>query len=520
MPTKLSSDQFAQSIKAKYPQYASVDNATLTQKMVAKYPQYAAKVETAPAAPAPAAPTMGNLVMGHVEGGTQKPGIGTLFKNIATAGKQAFDFVAGSEKAAGADITAALPGSMTGVDALNKSNQQNSESELAFIKAMNARRKAGQQLTTQQQRIYDQLLTHHAQDTTAEDLTPALKKSNAEVLGDFAGVAADTAGAGAFGKTASGARFLPQAADILGDTGKMTAKKALPSLVSGAPEATANILKRAVSGTAEQQAAKAVDKIVETVAPKLTDKESREALAVRGGTKTGILRTIKTNVDPVVQRIAQTVQKYVSDFNTSKSLVENINATKTAVGSMADNLKQAVVASGKDRIYSFKELGSTLRGIEKSPQLVGDAEKTYGKVIDKALDIAKENGGKISDLFQARKDFDAYISKVFPDLYSSDRLTPMRSAIKDIRNAMTDFTARNLPEDVKLKEGLTHQSHLLEAIENMSAKAASGDQKEIGTNVLVRAGSAIKNHPVAGAFGGIAAYEAAKKLPLVGDFLP
>jgi hypothetical protein len=49
----LSSDEFAQSIKAKYPQYANVDNNTLTQKMLAKYPQYASKVQTAPAASQP-----------------------------------------------------------------------------------------------------------------------------------------------------------------------------------------------------------------------------------------------------------------------------------------------------------------------------------------------------------------------------------------------------------------------------------------------------------------------------------
>jgi hypothetical protein len=50
----LSSDQFAQSIKAKYPQYASVDNFTLAQKMVAKYPQYADRVQLGTPINAPA----------------------------------------------------------------------------------------------------------------------------------------------------------------------------------------------------------------------------------------------------------------------------------------------------------------------------------------------------------------------------------------------------------------------------------------------------------------------------------
>lgn len=55
----LSVTDFAAKIKAKYPDYATVDDTTLVQKIVAKYPEYAAKVDTsglgvkAPTAPAP-----------------------------------------------------------------------------------------------------------------------------------------------------------------------------------------------------------------------------------------------------------------------------------------------------------------------------------------------------------------------------------------------------------------------------------------------------------------------------------
>lgn len=59
---KLSSDQFAQQIKTKYPAYASIDNATLTQKILAKYPQYGDRVDLTPAAPAPA-PSMGSSIL-------------------------------------------------------------------------------------------------------------------------------------------------------------------------------------------------------------------------------------------------------------------------------------------------------------------------------------------------------------------------------------------------------------------------------------------------------------------------
>ena len=49
---KMSLQQFAQTIKDKYPQYASVDDTELAQKVLAKYPQYQSKVDV----PTPEAP--------------------------------------------------------------------------------------------------------------------------------------------------------------------------------------------------------------------------------------------------------------------------------------------------------------------------------------------------------------------------------------------------------------------------------------------------------------------------------
>jgi len=238
---------------------------------------------------------------------------------------------------------------------------------------------------------------------------------------------------------------------------------------------------------AQKVAAKNAAAVLDTVAPKLTAKEAADALATRGGTKTGLLGTIKPNLSPSVLKIADAVTELVPEFNPSKSLVENINVTKDAVGRLAADLKDKVVAAGQDRIFPLKELGAALNAVPKPTLLVGDLDKVYGRVIDKAMEIARSNGGKVSDLLDARKEFDQFVSREFPNLYSSDTLTPMRSAIKGIRNAITDFTAEHLPDDVNIRESLTHQSRLLEAVENMSEKAASGAQKEIGTNAIERA---------------------------------
>jgi hypothetical protein len=47
-PKKLSVDDFASKIKAKYPEYAKVDNSQLAKKIVEKYPDYASQVDFAP----------------------------------------------------------------------------------------------------------------------------------------------------------------------------------------------------------------------------------------------------------------------------------------------------------------------------------------------------------------------------------------------------------------------------------------------------------------------------------------
>lgn len=173
-----------------------------------------------PPAPQPP-PAPGALV-------TNKGPLGNFIANVTGAGKTVASFLTGSERAAGADIAAALPGNNsilgTGVDQLNKSNQANAQSDIAFVQAMHARQKAGQPLTPAQQQIYDGILNNHAQPTTAADLTPALNKSNLQVVGDIGGVAADALTAGTYSKAALAApSFTRFTAPVAKQAAKLTA---------------------------------------------------------------------------------------------------------------------------------------------------------------------------------------------------------------------------------------------------------------------------------------------------------
>ncbi len=256
----------------------------------------------------------------------------------------------------------------------------------------------------------------------------------------------------------------------------------------------AGLAKDAIAGAIGKGLVGSTDAIVEAVAPKLSAKETAEAIAKRGTSQQGLLRKTVLNPDKRVQEVADAVKQNVPDFNPSKPLVHNISATQQVVDDMGKKLKQEVIANGENRIYPFRELESRLQNIERPLLVSSDAtlNNAYNRVIGKAMEIIKSNGGKVSNLLDARQEFDGFIARQFPNLYSSETLTPMRQAVKDIRNEITNFTAENLPE-VQLRDSLLTQHKLITAIENMAEKASSGEAKEIGSTALDRLAG---RHPV------------------------
>jgi hypothetical protein len=91
----------------------------------------------------------------------------------------------------------------------------------------------------------------------------------------------------------------------------------------------------------------------------------------------------------------------------------------------------------KDQPYTFttKDVVSRMNNIEKPISLRGtDLEKQYNAVKKVFSDmIDAEPNKNASTLLKIRKDFDALISKEFPNLYKSDTLTPLKIAITKLR---------------------------------------------------------------------------------------
>jgi hypothetical protein len=242
----LTSDAFAQQIKAKYPQYASVDNATLTQKMLAKYPQYANRVQLGPA-PAPTQ-NLGQMTAGQFLGAGQK-----IVSSVTDAGKklaQNDGSALGTLKAVGAVGEGLLGAAAGGVQGL-----------FAPVTA-----------------VTEKLFSHAPAKTPAyvpqgpSPLAPAINKVKSVAAAhpeatrnimDALAVGSTALGgeAGLLGKTAS-EMTVPEAARIAvapvkkAATSVVDAAKATKSAVLS-PKATAS---KVVFGTPEHQAATLIDK--------------------------------------------------------------------------------------------------------------------------------------------------------------------------------------------------------------------------------------------------------------------
>lgn len=224
--------------------------------------------------------------------------------------------------------------------------------------------------------------------------------------------------------------------------------------------------------------AQELDPVINLVTPELSDKSTIQAIKKGETQKTGLLGkiTIKQE-DPT--NIADAVRSVVDPNIT---VTENTTRVINALGREAETLKARVNAANHP--YTFKELNSRINKLEKPILITSDStlNNAYNKVRNAALAIAKKEGGTIADLLEARKKFDNFVDDQFPNLYTSEKLTPMKKAITDIRKEMNKFAGDNLPDGFGFQDSLDLQSTFYDAIDNMAPKAL----KEVGTNRIQR----------------------------------
>jgi hypothetical protein len=409
------------------------------------------------------------------------PGEGAV--NMIKGGlKTAANFLSSSEQAAGKDIAGAIVGNNApGTDTRSKL--------VGDLIAKSRELKASGQDSSKIDAEIQRQSQYNAPGL--KDTNPVTQKSPLEVGSDFAGVAADVLTAGTYGKAAKGL-----------ESGTLALKAADPTMVAGV-KGTVKAASDAYAKKAEQSALKSTAKLVAGTDTKV---EALRAIKSVGAVPKTWLNPAKVALTKSKTQAIQAVHPLLKGIKTA---AEGVNIVRDGIGHEAEALKTAIASV--DRPYVFKELNSTLKKVELPGLLKNDAtlRKTYDGIVDKVMGMAKNMDGKISNVLELRKQFDAEVEHQFGDLYSNDRLTPVRAAVRSTRNALNDFIEAHLPDDIKFKDSLHKQSSMYDALDGLAEKAL--EEIKAGKS---KGGSLLST---AGKIGGAAAatyglIEGAKKL--------
>ncbi len=209
----------------------------------------------------------------------------------------------------------------------------------------------------------------------------------------------------------------------------------------------------------------------------------------------------QTTISPNKGELAQ-IESTKGLISSSKTPTENIQAVKNGISQEATNLREGLQNTGAT--YTKSQVQGALNKIEPSTMITADStlNKAYALVKSKMVSLSGQ-GGSLDKLINARTAFDSFVEKQFPNLYTSDTLTPMKSVITDIRQGVNDLIKSrlpegNLPDGTNFAASLDKQTNMYRAMDSIASKTPKLDQ-----TVLQRAASAISAHPILSSVAGV-----------------
>ncbi len=275
--------------------------------------------------------------------------------------------------------------------------------------------------------------------------------------------------------------------------GKGVAKRTLDAAAPVASRATTGLEK----GLAKQIAQEALD----IVAPKLSIKDKKLALAAGRGETGGFgpFKTIELKPSAFDRQVAKSVEGIVSK---SKNATDNIASVKNAIKQSDATIKESLKRF--NAIFNENQLRKKLNLVKEQSRIVFGGDKTLENAYDAVIDemIRSIETFNLSGLFKARQKFDGIIKQKFPNIFGSNPGDNVRkNAVFDVRRAVNEFVAETLPDEaVDLKAILKTESLQFKAIDNMADNVV----RIVDTSFAERAVSALrKNIVVAGLTGGI-----------------
>lgn len=229
------------------------------------------------------------------------------------------------------------------------------------------------------------------------------------------------------------------------------------------------------------------DALVDAVSPRLGPVGRANAVAQRGTVQRGLLGVKDIAPDPKAVNAASVIRQYVPEAEKLLSkgrYLEAVNVLKTGATTLRDSYR-AAAREAKGIIFPIKQYGSHLRKMEVPFEVMDDPflMKQRNRIIDMAESIARKNGGSADKIVDTLSDFDAAIKRRYPSLYKSDRFTPLRGIVRDVRESTKDFAEKAIP-DLNLREQMSAVHRILDSVDNVAKKGTSGATSEIGKHML------------------------------------
>ena len=188
--------------------------------------------------------------------------------------------------------------------------------------------------------------------------------------------------------------------------------------------------------------------------------------------------------------------KGVAEKNTYQRNLNLIKDTnKKEAENLVSQLEQIETQVGKDRgFFTPNEFKGYMDIVKKelrdNPLLVGDAEKTASKILDKFSSLVKEEGHTPTGLLSARKKLDAWMeSQKGANIFDPKTESAVSIALRGIRQGGNTFLASKVP-DVAVIKSLEKQTALYNTLDNLAPKAAREADTAIG-RAFQRMGDAV-----------------------------
>lgn len=227
--------------------------------------------------------------------------------------------------------------------------------------------------------------------------------------------------------------------------------------------------------------AKETDFIKDLITPELNATKTADAIKTGKVVEGGFMKDRDiTNAVPFFEDTAKAVSE-VPGISKSNTLLENANYIHDHIGTVANDLVSSLKNSAKGMKVSElaqvpEKFNQYMKGVKatlkENPTLVGDAEKTATKILDKFESLVKEEGSTPDAIISARKKLDNWMSAQKGDnVFDPKTEGAVSVALRAIRQGGNDFVA-SLSKDVAVKDMLAKQTNLYNAIENIAPKAA------------------------------------------------